>query len=300
MFKLFGNNEASKIYCSISEPTCVFKALEDLKEDVFKISGLRADIIKSFPFTETSSILVGTITNEKFAEYLKENNIDITEIENKWEHFIIKTFGRDNQCLLICGSDKRGTMWGIYEFCEKILGIDPLYFWTDHEPVKTEEFIIPPISINDGPKTYKFRGWFINDEDLLMGWAKKGTPQEENDFFREYPLALEKILETALRLKQNVIIPSTYLDVDDPIQENVVRIITERGLYISHHHQEPVGVKQSTIDRYWKNKGFEFPVNYYENPEKYVEVWNYYINKWAKYEDVIWQLGLRGKGDRPV
>jgi hypothetical protein len=197
MFKLFGNNEASKIYCSISEPTCVFKALEDLKEDVFKISGLRADIIKSFPFTETSSILVGTITNEKFAEYLKENNIDITEIENKWEHFIIKTFGRDNQCLLICGSDKRGTMWGIYEFCEKILGIDPLYFWTDHEPVKTEEFIIPPISINDGPKTYKFRGWFINDEDLLMGWAKKGTPQEEKE---------KNVLRKIFRIKSYMIL----------------------------------------------------------------------------------------------
>ena len=32
--------------------------------------------------------------------------------------------------LIICGSDRRGAMWGIYDFCEQFLQVDPLYLWT--------------------------------------------------------------------------------------------------------------------------------------------------------------------------
>lgn len=300
MFKLFGESQITNIYCDVFETQCVVKALEDLKKDIFKISNINANIEKYFPLFDTSYMIVGSLTNERFAKFLQKNNIDVSEIKNRDEHYTIRTFGSENENLLICGSDKRGTMWGIYEFSAKFLGIDPLYFWTDNQPKKREELIISPITIMDGPKTYKFRGWFINDEDLLTGWINRFTPEKGNYFYGNYPTVLEKILETALRLKQNMIIPCSHLDVDDPVQENIIRIITERGLYISQHHQEPVGVKQGTIERYWREHGVDSSLNYYENPEKYEEVWNYYINKWAQYEDIIWQLGLRGSGDRPV
>jgi len=60
-----------------------------------------------------------------------------------------------------------------------------------------------------------------------------------------------------------------------------------------------VGVHQFTIDRYWQKRGVS-DVNFLDDPEKYREVWAHYIHKWAKYDDVIWQLGLRGRGDRPL
>ena len=30
-------------------------------------------------------------------------------------------------------------------------------------------------------------------------------------------------------------------------------------------------------------------------------VWSFYVDKWAKYDNVVWQIGLRGLGDdRPI
>lgn len=300
MFKLFGDTQVTEIYCDSFEAGCIGRALEDLEKDIYKISGRKVNVKRYLPDGNTSCMIIGTVTNERFAHFLQKKGIDVSEIEGKWEHYILQTIDSENPCFLICGSDKRGAMWGIYEFCEKFLQVDPLYLWTDHEPEKRNQIILGKTAITGGPKTYRFRGWFINDEDLLTGWSRKAVPEKGYSFYQDYPPVLEQILETALRLKQNLIIPCSHLDLEDPAQENIVRMVTERGLYISQHHQEPVGVLQTTIDRYWEERGAGTPPSYVESPEKYEEVWAHYIHKWAQYEDVIWQLGLRGRGDRPL
>jgi hypothetical protein len=30
----------------------------------------------------------------------------------------------------------RGTIFAIYQFSQQYLGVDPMYYWTDHEPAK--------------------------------------------------------------------------------------------------------------------------------------------------------------------
>src|SRR5690606_24489661 len=40
--------------------------------------------------------------------------------------------------------------------------------------------------------------------------------------------------------------------------------------------------------------------SYYSNREKMEEVWRVYGAEWAKYPNVIWQIGLRGIADRPM
>ena len=62
-------------------------------------------------------------------------------------------------------------------------------------------------------------------------------------------------------------------------------------MFISMHHQEPVGVHQFTVDRYWKERGID-DINYSEYKENYEEVWRHYIRKWSRYDNVIWQAGL--------
>lgn len=295
MFKLFDQNVMATIYHDCFEKTCITKAVADLQKDVCCVSGRMASV-KAFLPLECSGVIVGSLTNTRFADYLKQHGIAVSEIVGKWENYTIRTV---DGALLIAGSDERGTMWGIYEFSRRYLGVDPLYLWTDHEPKMLQEVAISEASIVDGPKTYKFRGWFINDEDLIEGFCRGSKPDEEYRFHNDYAATLEMLVETALRLKQNLLIPCSHLDLENPAEEDLVRLVTERGMYISMHHQEPVGVHQFTVDCYFKDCGIE-NVNYVEHPDKYEEIWTHYIRKWAKYDNVIWQLGLRGRGDRPV
>ena len=39
--------------------------------------------------------------------------------------------------------------------------------------------------------------------------------------------------------------------------------------------------------------------SYFSDPDALREVWSDSIRRWSKYPEVIWQLGLRGRGDRP-
>lgn len=293
--KLYCNNVPAQIFCLSNEPLCVQLAVQDLASDLTKISGNHPVIHNNLPTAE-SGIVIGTLNNETFCTYLQQNSVSTDSIQGKWENYMLLTKG---DVLFIVGSDERGTMWGIYELCSKYLGVDPLYLWTDHEPAAVESLCLPEINFVDGPKTYRFRGWFINDEDLIEGQCKQGAPTNEYHFHNDYIPTLKMIVETCLRMKQNLLIPCSHLDILNPAEEALVKLITERGMFVSMHHQEPVGVHQYTMDRIWKERGVEL-VNFIDDPDKYQETWREYIHRWAKYDNVIWQLGLRGRGDRPV
>lgn len=303
MFVLFDKNYTTEIYCDGFEDVCIQKAVSDLQSDIEKVSGKSAIIKKYLPCEEQRYIVIGSLENKRFVDYVQGLEIEIIAIENKWEAYIMKTFGDDNQNLLICGSDPRGAMWGIYDLCEKKLEVDPLYFWTDNEPTKKEQLIFEDINIIQMPKSFKFRGWFLNDEDLLTEWKNGGGTR-----YIDYPhyhqvvhqSIVDKVIETALRLKQNLMIPSSFVDIENPAEENLVRMVTERGLFISQHHVEPMGVSHFAWDNYWKKRGEYIPASYVLQPDKYEEIWKNYAQKWAKYRTVIWQFGLRGRGDRSV
>ena len=296
MFQLFHQTAMAPVCHDPGEKLCVTRALEDLSRDLQAVSGRNPQIRSGLPRVSDGCVIVGTLTNPGFSGYLRDQRVEIAEIAGKWEQYTICV---RNGTLVIAGSDERGTMWGIYELSRRYLGVDPLYLWTDHVPLRRESVDISEEDLVDGPKTYRFRGWFINDEDLIEGFCRGSRPDKAYRFHNDYAPVLEMLVETALRLKQNLLIPCSHLDLENPAEEALVKLVTERGMYISMHHQEPVGVHQFTVDRYFRDCGIE-NVNYVEHPQRYEEIWTHYIRKWAKYDNVIWQLGLRGRGDRPV
>lgn len=304
MFTVFNGSRACGVYLHKDENICIRYALEDMQSDILKISGQKAKIYTSLPTEHETGVLVaGSVKNPAFKELLISRNIEFSDLENNWEKYMIKTYGANNENMVICGSDERGTMWGIYDFCENQLGVDPMYYWTDSEPLHREELVIPQADVCGQPDTYKFRGWFINDEDLLMFWKKGGTRHIDYPLFTHviHEDIMKKIIETALRLKQNFLIPSSYIDIDNPVEENIVRMVTQRGLFISQHHQEPLGATLLIWENFWKKRGEEIPeASYIKNPDKFEEFWTFYSSKWAAYPNVVWQLGLRGRYDQPI
>ena len=300
---VFNKDKISDVFCDGTEHGCIHKAVEDLLKDLSKVSQQNALYKKYLPVDEKSYIVVGNLQCPNFQTFLKNHDLSVEIQIGQWEYSQIKTFGENNENLLICGSDPRGTMWGIYDFCKKYLGVDPLYYWTDNEPRILEVLELPKLNFVDYPKTYRFRGWFINDEDLLSEWKDGGgTRYAEYKYYQQVVRhdVLEKVLETGLRLKQNLMIPASLLDIENPAEENLVRLVTERGMYVSQHHIEPLGVSHFSWDSYWNKQNKSVSASYVTQKEHYVEIWTHYVKKWAKYENVIWQLGLRGRADRPV
>jgi len=185
--------------------------------------------------------------------------------------------------VLLTGSDLRGAIYAVYEFSQRFLGVDPMYFWTDHAPARKAEIRVPDNFIErQGSPTFRYRGWFINDEDLLTGW-RPGTADGTGVALSVW----DKIFETILRLKGNMVVPGTFIFPDEP----QVKAAGERGLIVTQHHIEVVG----TNTYRWPDN---LPYSFSTRPELLVSAWTKAVEGYAPGQEVIWTVGYRGRHDR--
>ncbi|HEX4154994.1 MAG TPA: glycosyl hydrolase 115 family protein [Acidobacteriaceae bacterium] len=180
----------------------------------------------------------------------------------------------------LSGADMRGTIYAIYQFSQEFLGVDPMYYWTDHEPARRVSVEVPASLHKDYPApVFKYRGWFPNDEDLLTGWA----PDPKTGIS---PAVWNKIDETILRLKGNIVVPGTWNFPD----EEEMRIAGKRGLILTQHHAMPLGVN---VARWPAN----VPYNFSTHPEILERAWKDAVAAVPADQEVLWSVGLRGLSD---
>ena len=302
------SGQSAVIYVDSNEPGCVQKAVADLVSDVNKITGITLQTT-SKASSKVTTLYVGTLTNSAFKKQVKKL-IDCSAIEGKWESYIIKTVSESQ--MVIAGSDERGTMWGVYELLEEYLGVDPMYWWSDVQPTKQEEIALS-VDVTSEEPTFKYRGWFINDEDMLTEWVSEDNVSRDltgmrgrQDYNIYYYKVIDhsvyaRIFEAMVRMKYNLVIPASYINILRPYEAEIVQMAADRGLFITQHHCEPVGVSAFNYFNYWKEKDGSEPVySYFSEKEKLMEVWDKYISEWAKYPNVVWQIGLRGIADSPM
>jgi hypothetical protein len=225
-----------------------------------------------------------------------------TEASDREEAYCVRV---DKEQVEIVGSDVLGTVYGIYAFATHCLGILPVYRMVDIFPEPCAELTLTECVICSKPRPIRFRGWFINDEDLLTEFRGGGGDRRIDYRFYQRVIrrdVLDMILETALRLEINLMIPSSFVDVSNPPEEALADAVVRRGMYITQHHVEPMGVSYFAAEHYLKERcGEGEAVSFVTNRGRMEEIWRFYAQKWAKYGDrVIWQLGLRGKADRAV
>lgn len=181
-----------------------------------------------------ASIIVGTLGQSDAIDTLANNGeIDVKEIEGKWESFTIQQV---KNTLVIAGSDKRGTIFGIYDLCEKI-GVSPWQWWADTAPVKADELYInlPENGYTEGEPSVKYRGIFLNDEYNMNQWSQSMGEGNMN------PQTYEKIFELLLRLKANYMWPAmhAYSTAFHNNEENAV-LADKYGVVIGSSHCEPM------------------------------------------------------------
>ena len=205
----------------------------------------------------------------------------------------------------ISGADALGATYGIYEFSTRFLGVDPLWFWKDLEPVRRESIEIPAQTIDSPIPAFRYRGWFINDEDLLTEWMDGSGPRDIRYPFYSQVIntaIADRIFEACLRSGCNLLIPASFVDVMNEPEAELVRRAADRGLYVTQHHIEPLGVSHFGFENYWRDRGEDVEFSYANEPERVRQTWRDYARKWVELagDRVVWQLGLRGKADRAI
>ena len=255
-------------------------AINNLKTDIEKVLG------KSPRLSEGSgdaSILIGTIGKNKDIDKLK-----LANLKGKREKYIITTVG--NQ-LVIAGSDRRGTIYGIYELSQQ-LGVSPWYYWADVPVAKHDEAYIIKGTYTDGEPAVEFRGIFLNDEaPCLTSWVKNtfGTDYGDHHFY-------EKVFELILRLKGNMMWPAMWgwaFYADDP--ENG-KLADRMGIMMGTSHHEPMARNHQ---EYARNRGKWGAWNYQTNQEKLDQFFREGIQRMKGTEDIV-TIGMRGDGDEAM
>jgi len=181
----------------------------------------------------------------------------------------------------ITGSDELGLIHGIYAFSEKWLGADPCQWITGIVPELVESVELPCGSYASQPYTFRHRGWFFNDEDLLVGFQMESPSQ---GFSRKVWQAL---LECALRMHCTCVIPGTNIVSDEP----QIQLASDMGLFIAQHHAEPLG----SCPMLWPRG---VPFSWSTSKEFMIDWWRRAIERQAG-KKVLWTLGFRGLADRP-
>jgi hypothetical protein len=252
-------NARTVIVESADAPGPVKKAADDLAGDMAKVFGARPRIV---PASNGPAIEIAAPTG------------------GPTESFAIRA--RDNHVML-SGADMRGLIFAIYTFSQDYLGVDPMYYWNDHEPAKKASVLIPAgLSKNFPSPLFKYRGFFINDEDLLTGWA----PGEKADHSGIAKPVMDKIFETILRLKGNMVVPGTWTFSTDP----QMKWVEERGLILNQHHAIPLGMN---VARWPAN----VPYNYSQHPEILERAWTNAVKGYDPKQEILWSVGLRGLSD---
>ena len=247
----------------------VVMAVNNLREDLRAVTG-----------SPCAPITVATVGKspiaKKYAQYAKQ-------LKGKWEQYLLIA---ENNGIVILGSDKRGTIYGIYELSRQ-LGVSPWYWMADAPIAKHSEVWVKPGVYTDGEPKGKYRGIFINDE-----WPSFGT-WCNNQFGGVNSKAYAKIFELLLRLKANYFWPAmwaTAFNEDDPLSP---QIADEMGIVMGTSHHEPM---MRSHKEYTKRRNEVGPWDYATNPERIEKFFTEGIEKSKHYENII-TIGMRGDGD---
>ncbi|MCI1856535.1 MAG: glycosyl hydrolase 115 family protein [Sporolactobacillus sp.] len=188
---------------------------------------------------------------------------------------IVFAGGAGKRTLTVTGHDELGVIYGLLYLSCKHLGVQPFWFFNDLEPAPQDKVEIEPTSYASKPFKVRYRGWFVNDEVLINGW-KTGAAAKK---------VWAIIYETLLRCGGNMIIPGT--DTKALANRNAA---VEWGLYITHHHAEPLGAEMFL--RVYPDQEASYAVH----PDLFKKIWQQAVIA-QRDKKVVWNIGFRGQGD---
>ncbi len=291
-FPLSISGQTAAICVSDNDHIGVMRAAKDLQNDLTMVTDATPQLHTENVPDAKYLVLIGTIGNSTIIDKLIETKkINVNDIKGKWEAFIIESVDQPlpgvDKALVIAGSDKRGTIYGIYDVSAKI-GVSPWYWWADVPIEKQSEIYVLPGRYSKGEPAVKYRGIFLNDEaPALTNWVKENYGDYNHKFYVH-------VFELILRLHGNFLWPAMWNNAfadDDP--QNMI-LADQFGIVMSTSHHEPM----MRADKEWNRYG-EGPWEYSTNPENLYKFWVEGAKRNKDYES-IYTLGMRGQADTPM
>lgn len=291
---LLNANNRVEIYMDTNDCKGVSYAAHALLKDIKSVSGATATLTSDAGFlkkadTARPAILVGTIGHSAAIDQLvKQKRINGNLLKGKREKFIITL--TDGQ-LVIAGSDRRGTIYGIYELSQQ-MGVSPWYDWAD-VPIEHHDSIFVNKGIyTDGEPAVRYRGIFLNDEaPCLTSWVKNTYGTEYGDH-----LFYQRVFELVLRLRGNMMWPAMWgwaFYADDAENEKTA---DEMGVVMSTSHHEPMARNHQEYARNRKGWGLW---NYQKNKANLQKFFREGIERMKGTEQIV-TIGMRGDGDEAM
>lgn len=291
---LLNANNRVEIYMDTNDCKGVSYAAHALLKDIKSVSGATATLTSDAGFlkkndTARPAILVGTIGHSAAIDQLvKQKRINGNLLKGKREKFIITLI--DGQ-LVIAGSDRRGTIYGIYELSQQ-MGVSPWYDWADVPVERHDSIFVNKGIYTDGEPAVRYRGIFLNDEaPCLTSWVKNtyGTGYGDHRFY-------QRVFELVLRLRGNMMWPAMWgwaFYADDPENEKTA---DEMGVVMSTSHHEPMARNHQEYARNRKGWG---PWNYQKNKTNLQKFFREGIERMKGTEQIV-TIGMRGDGDEAM
>jgi beta-xylosidase len=264
----------------------VRRAVNDLHKDFQLVTG-------NYPGEKGEyAIIIGTAGKSSIIDkLLKNKKLEANQFVGKTEKYIISTVDNPTKgiekALVIAGSDKRGTIYGIYELSSQI-GVSPWYWWADVPVDRKDNLFVKSGIYTDGEPAVRYRGIFINDEaPAFQGWCVEKFGGVNSKMY-------EHMFELILRLKGNFLWPAMWSNAfydDDPRNGSLA---DEMGIVIGTTHHEPMGRAHDEWRRYGKGEW-----NYNTNAKALNEFWESGLKRMKGYETLV-TVGMRGDGDEPM
>ena len=298
-FPIVSEGKCPDIYYDAGDNVLINKVSHIFAEDVNRVTGIQPKVKTLSDQLNERMILVGTLGQNRLIDQLVlDKRIDARKIEGKWESFIIQTvekpFKGVKEALVILGSDRRGTAYGVFTI-SKAMGVSPWYWWADVPVAKSSQLYLKKCKyLAESPKV-KYRGIFLNDErPCLVRWAYDKYGGLNHQFYAS-------IYELILRNKGNLLWPAMYYSsgngmitpafaADDP--ENA-SLADDYGIVISTSHHEPM----MRAHHEWYRLGRDGTTwDYQNNKQELQEFWRYGIERMGNHESIV-TMGMRGDGD---
>jgi hypothetical protein len=291
-FALVSDEQAAPLLLSDEDYPGVIRVARHLQADIERVTTKEPEIITGDKTPGKQIILIGTLGKNSLIDRLvREKKIDVVDIADRWETYLVtvveRPFDGVDRALVIAGSDKRGTIFGMFDLSAQI-GVSPWYFWADVPVEKRSSLYVLPGRHTRGEPAVKYRGIFINDEaPALAGWVHGNFGKFNHEFY-------EHVFELVLRLRGNYLWPAmwgrAFYD-DDP--ENP-KLANEYGIVIGTSHHEPMMRAHVEWERYGSGAW-----NYEANELTLREFWAEGVRRMGSNESVV-TIGMRGDGDMPM
>ena len=291
-FPLVEQRAAVPLIVSNSDWPGVVRTVGDLSSDIEQVTGVQPIVLHDRSDLHASTaVIIGTIGESPLIDDLiRHHKLDVSEIAGKWEAAVTTIVDHPmpgvQRALVIAGSDKRGTIFAIYDLSEQI-GVSPWSWWADVRiPRQDALFVDPGRHIQPVPAV-KYRGIFLNDEaPALTGWVNEKFGGYNSKFYVH-------VFELLLRLKANYLWPAMWnsaFAADDPLN---AKLADEYGIVMGTSHEEPM----MRAEKEWPRA--DGPWNYAANQTSIDEFWRKGMERDKNYEQIV-TLGMRGVNDTPM